>query len=39
LPWIVGGCGCLTLILIAIVIVAMATYRAKQKVTEFKSRF
>jgi hypothetical protein len=39
LPWIVGGCGCLTLILIAIVIVAMATYRAKQKVTEFKTDF
>lgn len=39
LPWILGGCGCLTLILIAIVIVAMATYRAKQKVTEFKADF
>jgi hypothetical protein len=39
LPWILGGCGCLTFILIAIVIVALATYRAKQKVTEFKTDF
>jgi hypothetical protein len=39
LPWILGGCGCLTLIILAIVIVSIATYRAKQKVTEFKSDF
>jgi len=39
LPWILGGCGCLTLIIIICVIIALATYRAKQKVTEFKSDF
>lgn len=39
MPWILGGCGCLTLIIIVIVIVSMLTYRAKQKVTEFKTDF
>jgi hypothetical protein len=39
LPWILGGCGCLTLIVIIIAVIAMITYRAKQKVTEFKSDF
>lgn len=37
LPWILGGCGCLTLILIAIVIVTLATYKAKQKAAELKT--
>ncbi|HKP04719.1 MAG TPA: hypothetical protein VJU77_15305 [Chthoniobacterales bacterium] len=39
MPWLLGGCGCLTLIIIAIVVVTMATYRAKQKVSEFKTDF
>jgi hypothetical protein len=39
LPWILGGCGCLTLIIIIIVVVSMITYRAKQRVSEFKSDF
>lgn len=39
LPWILGGCGCLTLIVIIIVVIAMVSYRAKQRVTEFKSDF
>jgi hypothetical protein len=39
MPWILGGCGCLTVIaLIAGILVFMA-YRAKQKVTEFKGDF
>ena len=39
MPWVLGGCGCLTLIaLIAGFLVFMA-YRAKQKVTEFKNDF
>jgi hypothetical protein len=39
MPWVLGGCGCLTLIIIVIVIIAIVTYRAKQKVTEFKTDF
>jgi hypothetical protein len=39
LPWILGGCGCLTLIIIVIIIAVIATYRARQKVVEFKSDF
>ena len=39
LPWVLGGCGCLTLIIIICVVIAMISYRAKQKVTEFKSDF
>jgi hypothetical protein len=38
-PWILGGCGCLTLIAIIVTIVCVMAYRAKQKVTEFKSDF
>ena len=38
-PWIVGGCGCLTLIAIIIAVICFVTYRAKQKVAEFKSDF
>jgi hypothetical protein len=38
-PWILGGCGCLTLIAIVVTIVCVLAYRAKQKVTEFKSDF
>ena len=39
MPWVLGGCGCLTLILIVIAIIAIVTYRAQRKVTEFKSDF
>jgi hypothetical protein len=39
MPWILGGCGCLTLIGIILAIIGIVTYRAKQKVTEFKSDF
>ena len=39
MPWILGGCGCLTLIIIVIVIIAMVAYRAKQKVVDFKTDF
>jgi hypothetical protein len=39
LPWILGGCGCLTLIIILIVVISMVTYRAKQRVSEFKTDF
>ena len=35
-PWIIGGCGCLTLIAIAITIVSVLVYRAKQKVSDFQ---
>ena len=39
LPWVLGGCGCLTLIIIICVVVAMLTYRARQKAVEFKRDF
>jgi hypothetical protein len=39
MPWILGGCGCLTLILIVAVIISIMAYRAKKKVSEFKSDF
>jgi len=39
MPWVLGGCGCLTLIIIVCVVIAMVTYRAKQRVSEFKSDF
>jgi hypothetical protein len=39
MPWVLGGCGCLTLIAIIIAVICFVTYRAKQKVTEFKSDF
>ena len=39
MPWILGGCGCLTLIAIIAGILVFMAYRAKQKVTEFKSDF
>jgi WAS family protein 2 len=38
-PWILGGCGCLTLIAIIVAVVCLMAYRARQKVTEFKSDF
>lgn len=38
-PWIVGGCGCLTLIAIIIAVICFVAYRAKQRVTEFKTDF
>jgi len=39
MPWVLGGCGCLTLIIIICVVIAMVTYRAKQRVSEFKNDF
>jgi len=39
LPWLLGGCGCLTLIVIICVVIALLSYRARQRVTEFKSDF
>jgi hypothetical protein len=39
MPWVLGGCGCLTLIAILAGIFIFLAYRAKQKVTEFKSDF
>jgi hypothetical protein len=35
-PWIIGGCGCLTLIAIVIAIVCLLVYRAKKEVAEFQ---
>jgi hypothetical protein len=37
LPWVLGGCGCLTLLIIIAVVIAMMAYRAKQRVTELKT--
>ena len=39
MPWVLGGCGCLTLIAIIASVLIFMAYRAKQKVTEFKSDF
>jgi hypothetical protein len=39
MPWVLGGCGCLTLIAIIVTVVCLLAYRAKQKVTEFQSDF
>jgi hypothetical protein len=39
MPWVLGGCGCLTLIIIICVVIAMLSYRAKQRITDFKSDF
>lgn len=39
MPWILGGCGCLTLIALIAGILIFLAYRAKQKVTEFQSDF
>jgi hypothetical protein len=39
MPWILGGCGCLTLIIIVIVIIAIVVNRAKQKVVDFRTDF
>ena len=39
MPWILGGCGCLTLIILIVALICFLTYRAKQKVTEFKNDF
>ncbi|HEY2139307.1 MAG TPA: hypothetical protein VGH00_04445 [Chthoniobacterales bacterium] len=38
MPWILGGCGCLTLIVIIAVIIGIAAYRAK-KLSESKDDF
>jgi hypothetical protein len=37
MPWILGGCGCLTLILIIALIIGIVAYRAKKKVSEFQT--
>lgn len=37
MPWLLGGCGCLTLLLIIAVVIGLMMYRAKQRVSEFKS--
>ncbi len=37
MPWVLGGCGCLTLIIIIAVIIGLMAYRAKKKVSEFQS--
>lgn len=43
MPWILGGCGCLTLFLILAAIISIMAYRAKKMVsepkTDFKSEF
>src|ERR1700738_2614214 len=39
MPWVLGGCGCLTLIALIAGIFIFLAYRAKQKVTEFKDDF
>jgi hypothetical protein len=39
MPWILGGCGCLTLLLIIALIIGLSAYRASKKVSEFKSDF
>jgi hypothetical protein len=39
MPWILGGCGCLTLLLILALVIGMMVYRAQKKVSEFKSDF
>jgi len=39
MPWILGGCGCLTLLAIILTIVGIAVYRAKQRVVEFKEDY
>src|SRR4030081_2080457 len=39
MPWILGGCGCLTLLAVVAGILIFLGYRAKQKVTEFQSDF
>jgi hypothetical protein len=36
MPWILGGCGCLTLILIIVAIVSWSVYRASKKAAELK---
>src|SRR5205085_2517049 len=37
MPWILGGCGCLTLIILIVVIMGIIAYRAKKKVSEFQN--
>jgi hypothetical protein len=39
MPWILGGCGCLTLLLIIAIVVGLMVYRAKKKLSESKSEF
>jgi hypothetical protein len=39
MPWVLGGCGCLTLIAIICVVVVLMLNRAKNRVSEFKNDF
>jgi hypothetical protein len=39
MPWLLGGCGCLTLILIIVLVAVLMVNRAKKKMTEFKHDF
>lgn len=39
MPWVLGGCGCLTLLALIAIVIGIVTYRAKQRVTDFKSDF
>lgn len=39
MPWVLGGCGCLTLLLILAIVIGLMVYRGQKKVTEFKSDF
>jgi hypothetical protein len=39
MPWLLGGCGCLTLLLIIVIVAVLMVNRAKKKVTEFRHDF
>jgi hypothetical protein len=39
MPWILGGCGCLTLLLILALVIGFMVYRGQKNVTEFKRDF
>jgi hypothetical protein len=39
MPWILGGCGCLTLIAIIAAVICIIAYRAKRELSERKSDF
>ena len=39
MPWVLGGCGCLSLIIVICVVIAMLGYRARQRITDFKGDF
>ena len=39
MPWVLGGCGCLTLLIILAVVAVLMINRAKRQVTDFKRDF